>query len=169
MAPMRDAKPNVTLDRSFPYSSPLHVAFQWGSECLSTSILPSEDLIDYWTFLRSIAKATLPDVRVGATGLACITGKVVAQRIPGVEETLLSEEPLTSEDRRVLRQLLPKLPELRVPLSEDVIGAFTSAYRALDDRPAWEPVLITLTYAYQRKVTAGCFRTPQEGAAAIAR
>jgi predicted DNA-binding transcriptional regulator AlpA len=92
-----------------------------------------------------------------AVGLGCIVGKRVAQHIPGIEDVLSSERPLTREDRRFLSQVLPKLPELRIPLSEDVIDAFMTAYRALEDRPTtWEPVLITeARYAQERERRIG--------------
>lgn len=106
--------------------------------------LPEGDPIDCFAFVLSITKATVPDMNPKGTGLECIVGKLVVQRIPGIEEPLLSEQSLECDDRKFLRQVLPKLPELRIPLFENVANAFMDAYRQLKERPiTWEPVLIT--------------------------
>ena len=106
--------------------------------------LPEGDPIDCFAFVRSITKATVPDMNPKGTGLECIVGKLLVQRIPGIEKPLLSEKSLECEDRKFLGQVLPKLPELRIPLFENVANAFMDAYRELKERPiTWEPVLIT--------------------------
>jgi hypothetical protein len=106
--------------------------------------LPKKDQIDCFAFVRSITKATVPDMNPNGTGLECIVGKLVAQCIPGIEKPLLSERSLECDDLKFLNQVLPKLPELRIPLFENVAEAFMGAYRELKERPTtWEPVLIT--------------------------
>ena len=52
------------------------------------------------------------------------------------------EYPLSDDERRALEALLPELPPLRYPISEDDAAAFMSAYLRLPNRLAWKPVLI---------------------------
>lgn len=61
-------------------------------------------------------------------------------------------EPLTDEDSRALEKLLPNLPPLRYPMSEDEADAFMAAYVMLPNRPAWKPVLISAEIFSRRKV-----------------
>lgn len=58
---------------------------------------------------------------------------------------------LTDDDRRALEEVLPQLPRLRYPMSEDEAAAVMKAYFALNDRPAWEPVLVTSETIERRK------------------
>lgn len=60
-------------------------------------------------------------------------------------------QPLDDDDRCVLQQLLPKLPELRYPISGDYATAFTEAYFRLGDRPKWVPDLVNAGALEQRK------------------
>ncbi|AXW61539.1 hypothetical protein CJO94_05795 [Ralstonia solanacearum] len=67
----------------------------------------------------------------------------------GAEVSLPYE--LDESDRRALNAVLPKLPSLRYPMSEDEAMAFMDAYRKLPSRPTWEPILITAADVEQRK------------------
>ncbi|QUN27223.1 AlpA family phage regulatory protein [Cupriavidus sp. KK10] len=58
---------------------------------------------------------------------------------------------LTDSERRWLVGLLPQLPPLRYPMSDDESGEFLDAYRRLEKRPAWEPVLLTAVDMERRK------------------
>ncbi|WCM20070.1 hypothetical protein NDK50_00895 [Paraburkholderia bryophila] len=59
---------------------------------------------------------------------------------------------LTDDDRRWLETLLPKLPLLRHPISDEQAENFLTAYRGLKARKAWEPILITAAEIKRRKV-----------------
>lgn len=56
---------------------------------------------------------------------------------------LTGQGPLSDDDLRTLEALLPQLPPLRYPISEDDAAAFMSAYLRLPNHPAWQPVLIS--------------------------
>lgn len=53
------------------------------------------------------------------------------------------EAALTDHDRRELAALLPLLPALRYPVSDEAACSFLDAYCSLSARPEWAPVLIT--------------------------
>ncbi|MGK8200694.1 AlpA family phage regulatory protein [Burkholderia cepacia] len=57
----------------------------------------------------------------------------------------LSEAPylLTEDERRVLSRMLPSLPPLRYPITDDDKAAFLNAWSGLSDRPVWEPILMS--------------------------
>lgn len=59
--------------------------------------------------------------------------------------------PLDDNDRRVLEALLPQLPPLRYPMSDEATVAFLDAYRDLPGRPAWEPVLMSAVEIERRR------------------
>lgn len=59
--------------------------------------------------------------------------------------------PLDDNDRRVLEALLPQLPPLRYPMSDEAAVAFLDAYRDLSGRPAWEPVLMSAVEIERRR------------------
>ncbi|WP_198139503.1 AlpA family phage regulatory protein [Ralstonia sp. A12] len=63
----------------------------------------------------------------------------------------LSPYPLDDNDRRVLEALLPQLPPLSYPMSDEAAAAFLDAYRDLSGRPAWEPVLMDAVYIERRR------------------
>ena len=106
--------------------------------------LPPDELIDCWTFVREIARITVPDLNPNATGVECIVAKKPTPLgVAGIGDVQFVEQDLTDDDRRYLLRVLPDLPELRIPYSDDVVGAFLKAYRALPDRPNWEPVVLT--------------------------
>lgn len=50
---------------------------------------------------------------------------------------------LSDEDRCYLVKVLPKLPMLRYPMSEEEESAFMKAYLALEDKPSWMPRLVS--------------------------
>lgn len=58
---------------------------------------------------------------------------------------------LNDADRRILEQLLPQLPPLRYPISDDDAAAFISAYINLRGRPEWMPRLVTAATIERRK------------------
>lgn len=127
--------------------------------------LPVGDLIGYLDFARALARAISPVVEDGATGLACITGKLVRYAIlpqaldlgsrqadqppsetstastPAVSQLQLPYK-LTPDDLRHLENLLPQLPTLCHPLSEDIRSGFMDAYRKVGETD-WEPTLLT--------------------------
>lgn len=53
---------------------------------------------------------------------------------------------LSEEDWRSLRDIVPKLPPLRYPISDADATAFLDAWCGLKDRPAWMPVLVTAAH-----------------------
>ncbi|NTZ82573.1 hypothetical protein FCJ61_06040 [Burkholderia metallica] len=58
---------------------------------------------------------------------------------------------LTDDDRRALEKLLPQLPALRYPMSDEDAAAFMDAYFRLKSRPAWEPTLVSARTIERRK------------------
>ena len=50
---------------------------------------------------------------------------------------------LSEDDRLVLKGILHRLPPLPYPMSDDDRAAFFDAWLELDDRPLWEPILVT--------------------------
>ena len=50
---------------------------------------------------------------------------------------------LTDDDRREVAALLPHLPALSYPISDEASRTFLDAYCSLAERPVWEPVLIS--------------------------
>lgn len=61
-------------------------------------------------------------------------------------------QALRDNERSALATLLPNLPPLRYPMSEEARGAFMKAYCKLPNRPMWVPVLVTDATIEQRKV-----------------
>lgn len=70
------------------------------------------------------------------------TGSVSFEQGPKEVVEHFLELALTDDDRRELAALLPHLPALRYPISDEASRAFFDAYCSLAARPAWEPVLI---------------------------
>lgn len=132
-------------------------------------VLPDGALIGLWDLSKAIARAAQPVVEDGASGIACVTAKLVdsgiprtnlpldqranvpatdseqeAQTEPPATDTLWLPFPLDAEDRRRLEEVLPALPELRYPISDARRREFLAAYRQLASRRLnWEPVLVT--------------------------
>ncbi|WGS51100.1 AlpA family phage regulatory protein [Paraburkholderia sp. D15] len=50
---------------------------------------------------------------------------------------------LNEDDRRILRKILPGLPPLRHPVSDAEKAAFLDAWFDSNERPLWEPILVT--------------------------
>ncbi|MBB0025887.1 hypothetical protein [Ralstonia pickettii] len=69
---------------------------------------------------------------------------------PAVVEFSLPYQ-LDDRDRRALEVVLPQLPLLRYPMTEDDAIAFMDAYFRLPNHPAWEPVLMTAAYVEQQR------------------
>ncbi|CAJ3490108.1 phage transcriptional regulator AlpA [Burkholderia pseudomallei] len=106
--------------------------------------LPLGDQIDCWILVREIARAEAPDLNPKAAGIECLVAKKpVPVDVPGVGPVMFVERELTNDDRAYLARVLPRLPVLQIPYSDDVIEAFLRAFRALPDRPSWDPVLLT--------------------------
>ncbi|WEY37774.1 AlpA family phage regulatory protein [Paraburkholderia sp. SUR17] len=61
------------------------------------------------------------------------------------------EASLTDHDRRELAALLPRLPVLRYPVSDEAACSFLDAYCSLSARPEWAPVLITVADVEARR------------------
>lgn len=125
--------------------------------------LPAGKLIKLLDFVRALAQATCPVIQNGASGIACITGKLVPLAVTahpesspplpdtssarpvdtGLASAIEFRYELTSQDRRHLEEVLPKLPGLRYPLTEGMRVEFIEAYRTLTSNVAWTPILIT--------------------------
>lgn len=106
--------------------------------------LPPDEVIDCWTLIREIGKAVVPDLNPNASGMECIIAKrPLPLGVIGVGNVQFVEERLTDDDRTYLRRVLPDLPALQVPYSNDVAQTFVGAFLALPDRPTWRPVLLT--------------------------
>lgn len=58
---------------------------------------------------------------------------------------------LSDDDRRYLEGVLPILPILRYPMSEEEEFEFMKAYLSLKDHPPWRPTLVTSATLEQRK------------------
>ncbi|CAJ7490425.1 phage transcriptional regulator AlpA [Burkholderia pseudomallei] len=106
--------------------------------------LPLGDQIDCWLLVREIARAEVPDLNPKAAGIECLVGKKpVPVDVAGVGAIEFVERELTDDDRAYLARVLPRLPALQIPYSDDVVEAFLRAFRVLPDRPSWDPVLLT--------------------------
>lgn len=104
--------------------------------------LPSGPLINYLQFCRLITDALQP-VDKHPKGIDCVLAKRYPSGVPspyaGKDFALGLEGP----DREALAKVLPKLPPLKYPMSEEDVGFFMEAYAKLQDRPMWMPVLVT--------------------------
>lgn len=116
--------------------------------------LPFDDLVNCWALVREIARAIVPDLNPKAAGIECVVAKrpdpiaiTVPQDVPDIGgqafEAQAVEQMLTDSDRQYLLCVLPDLPELKIPFPDEIASAFLEAFRALPDRPAWQPVLLS--------------------------
>jgi len=106
--------------------------------------LPLGDQIDCWLLVREIVRAEVPDLNPKAAGIEClIAKKPVPVDVAGVGQIEFVERKLTNDDRAYLARVLPRLPVLQIPYSDDVVETFLREFRALPDRPSWDPVLLT--------------------------
>lgn len=106
--------------------------------------LPLGDQIDCWLLVREIARAEVPDLNPKAAGIECLVAKKPAPvDVAGVGPIEFVERKLTDDDRAYLALVLPRLPVLQIPYSDEVVEAFLREFRALPDCPSWEPVLLT--------------------------
>lgn len=131
-------------------------------------VLPEGTLISLWDLARAVACALRPVIGAGASGMDCVARKQVASGLTIMDSLLDIREgvpitgsdlemdsfsaaerwrpqfELTPEDRQGLRELLPKLPELRYPIEQARRAEFLAAYRELArGRYNWEPILLT--------------------------
>ncbi len=106
--------------------------------------LPIGDQIDCWPLVRDIARSEVRDLNPKAAGIECIVAKKPDPvDVAGVGPIEFVERDLTDDDHAYLLRVLPHLPALQIPYSDDVVEAFLREFRALPDRPSWEPVLLT--------------------------
>jgi hypothetical protein len=111
--------------------------------------LPSDPLIHYLKFCRVIADAVSP-IDNDLVGIKC----VLAKNFPAEKTNEHFGKvpfPLDEADRKALAKLLPNLPPLKYPMSVEQVATFVEAYRNLQERPIWIPVLITEEIIYGRK------------------
>lgn len=71
---------------------------------------------------------------------------------------------LTDSERRWLEGRLPYLPPLRYPMSDEEVAVFLDAYRRVEQRPVWEPVLLTEADIGRRKAEQALVLTRQRKA-----
>jgi predicted DNA-binding transcriptional regulator AlpA len=113
--------------------------------------LPPGDPIDCWLLVRDLARSEAPDLNPKAAGIECIVAKKPAPvDVAGVGPIEFVERELTDDDHAYLLKVLPRLPSLQIPYSNEVVEEFLREFRALPDRPSWEPVLLTES-RYQRE------------------
>jgi hypothetical protein len=93
---------------------------------------------------------SLVDNVAGSEGDAAQSPLIQSVRMRYVEASWLWQ-PLNPDDRRALKKLLPQLPELLYPMSENDVTAFTEAYLRLRNRPRWVPDLVNAWAIEQRK------------------
>lgn len=58
---------------------------------------------------------------------------------------------LSDEDRTLIEKLLPDLPALHFPFTEEDVTKFMNAYLAHPNRPAWKPILATAAHVEKLK------------------
>ncbi|WP_122828935.1 hypothetical protein [Burkholderia pseudomallei] len=68
---------------------------------------------------------------------------------------------MTDDDWRLLEKILPDLPPLRYPMSEEERAVFMAAYCAHPSRPAWMPDLVTDVIISRRKAEQAKFIADQ--------
>lgn len=114
----------------------------WSNEAAMQSVLISED------------GSTLDQLAVDpARGKVSATPGLDFAKPARVQVVELSlPYALTDDDRRAFEKLLPQLPALRYPISDDDAAAFMDAYLRLEKRPAWEPTLVSARTVERRKV-----------------
>lgn len=139
--------------------------------------LPPGDAIDVYDLCSAIAQALCPTDQL--EDIDCIVGGLIRVEAASAgastaasataESDLTKREfscqpfpsgagdvelpiVLTDNDRRWLKEILPKLPRLRHPVSDKEAEMFLAAYRSLPDRPAWEPSLMTAVGFSRRKM-----------------
>ncbi len=113
--------------------------------------LPSGPLIHYWKFCREIAKAVSP-IDTSPTGIDCVWAKSYPSGVPSPYAGTNVPFPLDEADRRALAKVLPRLPPLKYPMSEEDAGSFMDAYAKRPDRPMWMPVLVTKETVLGQKI-----------------
>jgi prophage regulatory protein len=103
--------------------------------------MSSPEVIDYRRLLYAIAKHLYPDP-VDIPGLPGVKGKRLFNPDIGLGT---APTALTQEEQALLAALVAEhpadLPALRSVMEEPEATAFLTAYRTLDGRPDWEPVL----------------------------
>ncbi|WP_157654324.1 hypothetical protein [Burkholderia ubonensis] len=104
--------------------------------------LPSGPLIHYWKFCRRIAEALQP-INKNPKGIDCVWAKRYPFGVPSPYAGTDVPFPLDDADREALAKLVPKLPPLKYPMSEEDVGSFMQVYATLPNRPMWMPVLVT--------------------------
>ncbi|MBO7930560.1 hypothetical protein J6358_12475 [Burkholderia pseudomallei] len=113
--------------------------------------LPSGPLIHYWKFCRLIAEALQP-INKNPKGIDCVEAKSYPAGVPSPYAGTDVPHDLDEADRQELAKVLPKLPPLKYPMSEEDIASFTEAYAKLPNRPMWVPVLVTKDTILGRKI-----------------
>lgn len=102
---------------------------------------PPPDLVEYNTLLHAIARYLHPDP-VDLPDLPGVVGKRLVERKTKVWQNTTA---LTEGDQECLRELVIKhagaLPPLRAVMSRREMLTFRRAFRRIEVRPEWEPVL----------------------------
>jgi predicted DNA-binding transcriptional regulator AlpA len=90
-------------------------------------------------FVTLMAHAEIP-IRTGATGIDCIAGATAPTMVGGPPAWF---SPVFTEVIRTdFERVLPTLPHLQYPMSEDAEAAFIRAYLLLPNRPYFIPLLL---------------------------
>ncbi|MFC3532126.1 hypothetical protein ACFOLG_07990 [Vogesella facilis] len=89
--------------------------------------LPSGPLIHYLKFCRVIAEAVCP-IDKDLEGIKCVLAKIYPPDVPTPNFGPGVPYSLEKADRQALAKVLPKLPPLRHPMSEEKVALFMEAY-----------------------------------------
>lgn len=113
--------------------------------------LPSGPLIHYLKFCRLIAEAVCP-IDKDLAGIKCVSAKIYPPDVPTPHFGTGVPYSLDETDRQALAKVLPKLPPLRHPMSEEEAASFMAAYVNLPKRPEWIPLLVNEETILGRKI-----------------
>lgn len=113
--------------------------------------LPSDPLVSYWRLCREIANAVCPMYKQ-LQGIECVWAKNYPSGVSSPHAGTGVPLSLDEADRKELAKVLPKLPALRLPMSEAEAASFMEAYVNLASRPIWMPLLVTEAMILDRKI-----------------
>lgn len=91
-------------------------------------------------------------MRKNFEGIDCVLAKVYLPDAPVRYFGTGVPYSLDEADRQAFAEVLPKLPPLRCPMSEEEMASFMKAYVDLPNRPIWMPLLETKETVLARKI-----------------
>lgn len=113
--------------------------------------LPAGPLISYLHLSRLIADAVCP-IKKNLEGVNCVWAKTYFPDAPSPYCDIKVPHLLDDVDRQEFAKILPKLPSVRYPMSEEATAIFMEAYMNLPGRPIWRPHFVTAEMIFDREL-----------------